>query len=85
MGLPVCEDQSNSWMGILLLYGAPALLHLQEVNCRPIEIDPRIIYSRTMPHIDLFQLRTKLRGRKMQIFRLASKTEDIQKISIGSN
>jgi hypothetical protein len=85
MVLPVCEDQSNSRMGILLLYGAPALLHLQEVNYRPIEIDPRIIYSRTMPHIDLFQLRTKLRRRKMQIFRLASKTEDIQKISIGSN
>lgn len=85
MVLPVCEDQSNSRMGILLLYGAPALLHLQEVNYRPIEIDPRIIYSRTMPHIDPFQLRTKLRRRKMQIFRLASKTEDIQKISIGSN
>ena len=47
MVLPVCDvikDQSNSRMGILLLYGAPALLPLQEVNYRPIEIDPRNIY-----------------------------------------
>ena len=71
MVLPVCDvikDQSNSRMGVLLLYGAPALLPLQEVNYRPIEIDPRIIYSRTMPHIDLFQLRTKLKRRKCLFF-----------------